>query len=263
MKSSENDVESDSDLSAAIVPVPGIDEHAGNTVAEQKSSLGTPTGTAFRNISGSTAAAALAAGVLQPPVGALAAMGAQFTADFARNISGFTASGDELRLRHRLDALQAGLLVRSNTEADVFGRVSMAAAKHPGLSKAVQSAIAATQSRGAFGTDFGHLRQHAAEVSVALDDQETAADVGRPLRELQNLTHMSDELLLDLGEAFGWWEQIKTNRVSTAGLFFGFTVGLTRFVTSYGPGTPLPQSLFDAVLTGGTIYLALSQQPRK
>jgi hypothetical protein len=168
-----------------------------------------------------------------------------------------------MTLQARLRTLEQGFDSASLTGADGFGRLKDATRRQPSLSVAVDSAIRATQTRGPFGPNLTSLREGAVAVSELLDATEPDSTLIDALVEVQEVTQLDDEMLLDLGAGLGWWEQIKTHRVSTAGVLLGYTVGLTNFVLTSGTGTAAPVSVFEALVMGGAVYFTISDRGPK
>jgi hypothetical protein len=158
----------------------------------------------------------------------------------------------------RLTSLSLGFGAEGSGFSRGFGRLHRAIASDGPLDQAVLGAIESTQTRGAFGLDFRGLRDEASRVSQALgDNPDMEQALAGPLDEVMDLTGFDDEVLIDLGEALGWWDRIRTHRVSTAGLVLGFTVGLARFVVAGGSPSQLPLNVFESIAYGGGLYMAI------
>ncbi|GAB2456430.1 hypothetical protein HD599_003238 [Conyzicola lurida] len=166
-------------------------------------------------------------------------------------------------LQTRYAVLEQGFRAESGTPADDFGRVLKAADRHPSLRASLDAAIVATQKPGTFGADFVGFRTRTADVADAFDDAENDPSLMEPLEALQESAQLTDEVLFDLGDALGLWERVKTHRLSAARLVICYTIGLTGFVAYSGTGAPWPVALFDSVIAGGGMYLALSDRARE
>lgn len=163
----------------------------------------------------------------------------------------------------RLASLSLGFGAEGSGFSRGFGRLHRAIASDGSLDQAVLGAIESTQTRGAFGLDFRGLRDQASRVSEALgDNPDMEQALAGPLDEVMDLTGFDDEVLIDLGEALGWWDRIRTHRVSTAGLVLGFTVGLARFVVAGGSPSQLPLDVFESIAYGGGVYMAIHNSER-
>lgn len=158
----------------------------------------------------------------------------------------------------RLASLSLGFGTGREGLSRGFGRLHQTVASDSHLDKAVLGAIESTQSKGAFGFDFNGLNFQASRVSQALEDNPAIEHaLAGSLEEVLDMSGLDDETLIDLGESLGWWNRIRTHRVSTAGLVLGFTVGLARFVVAGGAPGQLPLDVFESIAYGGTVYMAI------
>jgi hypothetical protein len=155
----------------------------------------------------------------------------------------------------RLAALELGFRGSSGTEADAFGELDGIVDADGALRWNVKRAIASTQRPGPFGFDYGALQSQAADLSSRFDDEPAVEkQVRAALEPVQEITGLTDERLIQLGEALGFWKRVVRHRVSAAGLILGYTVGLASYVAQAGTGTAVPQALIEAIVVGGGLY---------
>ena len=159
----------------------------------------------------------------------------------------------------RLLTLERGFLKGSGTAADFFGELDSVVSGDRELNGHLRRAVAATQHPGSFGLDYKVLQSKAADLADRFDSEpDLEKQVRSTLEPVQEITGLTDDLLIDFGEALGWWKRITRHKVSTAGIIAGFTMGLTSFVFSEGTGSlPGPPASLASIILGGGIYLSL------
>ena len=159
----------------------------------------------------------------------------------------------------RLLALERGFLKGSGTAADFFGDLDVVVNGDRELNGHLRRAVAATQHPGSFGLDYKALQSNASDLADRFDNEpDLEKQVRSALEPVQEITGLTDDLLIDFGEALGWWRRITRHKVSTAGIIAGFTIGLTSFVFNEGTGSmPGPPASLASIILGGTIYLGL------
>ncbi|WP_426515653.1 hypothetical protein ACPPVQ_13680 [Diaminobutyricibacter sp. McL0618] len=163
----------------------------------------------------------------------------------------------------RIRSVQLGFVSPTGSALGGFGRLQTVIEANESLRASVERTLRATQTEGAFGFDFHGVRSGAIEVASILETTPALEKaLLEPLEEIKQYEDLDDELLLDFGEALGWWDQIRAHRVSTAGILLGFTVGLLKFVTSSASGQPIPENVFESVAAGGGVYWYLSNSAR-
>lgn len=197
---------------------------------------------------------------LSPTLSAFAAQRVNLVTNLAPSMMILATATEQVIVRERLRNLRRGFTQSANGPVDAFGRLHDATVAVPQLESTLTAAINATQARGSFGPNYTPLRHGAEAINQILESGDRGLALDKVLSEVRELTHLDDELLLDFGEALGWWEHVKSHRISTAGLLLGFTAGLTFFVAGYGGGAALPGTVVESLVTGGAVYFAVSER---
>ena len=84
------------------------------------------------------------------------------------------------------------------------------------------------------------------------------------LEPVQEITNLTDERLIDIGEVLGWWTRIVRHKISAAGIILGYTLGLVSFVAGAGSGAvAAPSALVEAIIVGGGLYTYVHQGENK
>ncbi|RJT91762.1 hypothetical protein D6T64_01365 [Cryobacterium melibiosiphilum] len=156
----------------------------------------------------------------------------------------------------RLLTLERGFMQGTGTATDFFGELDTVVGEDRKLNDHVRRAVATTQRVGSFGLDFNSVRREAAELADRFDSEpDLERTVRSALEPVQDLTGLTDEVLIEYGEFLGWWTRITRHKISTAGIIFGFTAGLVSYIASQGSGSvAAPSAVVDAIILGGGIY---------
>ena len=156
----------------------------------------------------------------------------------------------------RLLTLEQGFLKGTGTAADSFGEFDDVIGTDQELAAHLRRSVATTQRPGSFGFDYNSLRGEAAGLADRfVDEPELGRQVRSALEPVQEITGLTDELLIDYGELLGWWKIITRHKISTAGTILGYTIGLVTFIAGTGSGiSSAPSALVEALIIGGGIY---------
>jgi hypothetical protein len=132
-------------------------------------------------------------------------------------------------------------------------------AQSPVTRDAVMQAMRAAHQPGAFGFNFKPVLDAALLVERELElDRDLESQLREPLNEMQEAANIDDELLLDIGQALGWWKHITSYRFSTAGLIIGTSLAMTRLVLGLGQGELAPLLAFDSLACGASAYILIT-----
>lgn len=165
------------------------------------------------------------------------------------------------RTDQRFSDLRLGFAQEAGTIADRFGKLQEVVSGSVRLSSALDDAVSATRVRGGFGFDYRSFAGAAAAVSEILDDDPVLeARIEGPLEAVKDASSFDDELLMDFSEILGWWQALRSHRLSTAGLVLGYTSGLLRYVAGAASGDPSPSNVVESVALGGAIYFAIANR---
>jgi hypothetical protein len=156
----------------------------------------------------------------------------------------------------RLLTLEQGFLKGTGTAADSFGDLDDAIGTDQELAAHLRRSVATTQRPGSFGFDYSSLRGEASGFADRfVDEPALGRQVRSALEPVQEITGLTDELLIDYGEQLGWWKIITRHKISTAGTILGYTIGLVTFIAGTGSGiSSAPSALVEALIIGGGIY---------
>lgn len=153
----------------------------------------------------------------------------------------------------RLDGLQLGFAKQIGGAAP-FGRLDAAMRSVPTLGSAIDGAVRATQRPGPLGFDYSGLYSALTHVDDVLADPEVEAVLADPINEVQQTAGLGEGDLIRLPDVLGLVRRARAVRLSTLGLFCGFTVGSLCWVFSVSAGSSWPAATIEAFIVGGEVY---------